>query len=561
MSTRSITVVASELLGRPGTGGAGTADSLLAVALAKHGGHRVQLLIASGRDVGDLNETWGRTYADAGVEIQVLERRTDVRPTYLVPPFEVYEALRRRPPDVVIADDWRGLAFTALQARETGLAFEDTAFVIQCHGPGRVLTAFAQKVPDTLERFGESVAERAAVGLADAVVSPSAWLLGWMRDHHWPVPNDAQVIQYLRQSVALGDEPRAPAPRGPVRRLAFFGQVREGKGVRIFIDALRMLDPRLLGGVDVAFLGSARGRWTPETIAPALPPEVTARFETELDRDAALAELRTAGTLAVMPSLLDNSPNTVAECIEQGIPFVATDVGGVAELVAEADRPRVLCAPTAEDLARALARALEGDFAPAGPARAPEEALGGWLRVIDTVRPSKRRKQADTSEFVLRRDEAVDPDDDLETTLRAAQLASGADVVTTAVRERDGAIQLFLGDPGALGLAENQYGTIALIRRSLASDEPTWPLLARLALNGAKVVSVPRALATTSRRPGRAGDVPGDGLAVLELFERATPPPDLAQLAATLAATAHRSERQRTDANERRLTRLLRRLR
>jgi glycosyltransferase involved in cell wall biosynthesis len=560
MSARTVTIVASELLGRPGTGGAGTADSLLAVALARKG-HRVRLLIASGRDVGDLNDTWRRAYDEAGVEIEVLERRTDVTPVYLAPPFEVYEALRRRPPDVVVADDWRGLAFSALQARETRLAFDDTAFVIQCHGPGRVLTAFAQKVPDTLERFGESVAERAAIGLADAVVSPSAWLLGWMREHVWPVPDDAQVIQYLRQSIALEQEPPAPAPRGPVRRIAFFGQVREGKGVRLFVDALRSLDPRLLAGVDVLFLGSARGRWTPETIAPALPPDVTAQFETELDRDAALAELRTPGTLAVMPSLLDNSPNTVAECIEQGVPFVATDVGGVAELVAEADRARVLCAPTAADLARTLKRALDGEFAPASPARAPEDALADWLRVVDTVQPRGRRQEPNDDEFVLRIDESIEADDDLESTLRTAQRTSGADVVTTAVRDANGATQLFLGDPGALGLAENQYGTVALIRRSLARDEPIWPLLARLSLDGAKIVSVPRALATTSRKPGRADDVPGDGLAVLEVFEHAPPPKDLAQLAATLAATVGRSERQRTDANRTRLSRLLRGLR
>ena len=44
MTSRRVTIVATELLGRPGTGGAGTADSLLAVALGRHG-HEVQLLI------------------------------------------------------------------------------------------------------------------------------------------------------------------------------------------------------------------------------------------------------------------------------------------------------------------------------------------------------------------------------------------------------------------------------------------------------------------------------------------------------------------------------------
>src|SRR5205823_6146131 len=80
-------------------------------------------------------------------------------------------------PDVAIVDDWRALGWAALRARHAGLVLSETAFVVHCHGVGRVLVEFAQKVPDTLDRFGESIAERAALELADAAVSPSAWLL------------------------------------------------------------------------------------------------------------------------------------------------------------------------------------------------------------------------------------------------------------------------------------------------------------------------------------------------------------------------------------------------
>src|SRR5438034_1734226 len=204
MAGRKVTIVGSELLGRPGTGGAGTADSLLAVALGRHG-HQVELLIASGREIGTLSPEWTSIYDSAGVRIRVLDAIAGVGPRYLAPSFEVLNALREEPRDVVIADDWRGLAYLPLRARQTGLALADTAFVIHCHGPGRVLTAFAQKLPDTWERFGEDVMERASIELADAVVSPSAWLLDWMRAHDWPLPDSAQVIQYLRQSAALAE--------------------------------------------------------------------------------------------------------------------------------------------------------------------------------------------------------------------------------------------------------------------------------------------------------------------------------------------------------------------
>jgi glycosyltransferase involved in cell wall biosynthesis len=598
VSRRRITIVASELLGRSGTGGAGTADSLLAVALGRHG-YPVRLLIATGREIGTLNPEWLSRYESAGVEITVLEPTNGVRPAYLAPTLQVFNALRDDPPEVAIVNDWRGLGFAALRARQTGIALRDTAFVVHCHGPGRVLTEFAQKVPDTVERFAEDVIERASVELADALVSPSAWLLDWMRAHGWPVPQSATVIQYVRQSAALDEIPeRAPAG-GRIGRLAFFGQLREGKGIRIFVEALEMLPPDLLGGIDVLFLGSGRGRWAVDRIAEALPPALTkVRFETSLEREAALVELRAPGTLAVMPSLLDNSPNTVAECIEHGIPFVSTDTGGIPELVAEEDRSRVLCRPAARDLATALETALRSadGFAPARPARDAQESIDAWVELVEAVTPAGRRAtrpathvavvvpsdqsaeharrlaastqrvevevvvaetrragfQRTAADWIVFLDDDDTPDDALLDAFVSAQAESDADVVTVAVRPADDpdAIQLFLGDPGPLGLLENHYGVLGLVRASALAGQPLredavdadWPLFARIALAGGRIVSLPQALSGHSGTPGRAGDVPGEGLAVLEAFEEhpIAELRGLPQFAATLAASLAR---------------------
>jgi glycosyltransferase involved in cell wall biosynthesis len=582
---RRITVVASELLGRAGTGGAGTADSLLAVALGRHG-HDVELLVASGRDIGELNDTWRDRYEAAGVRVRVLQPLPGVRPPYLAPALEVDKALQERVPGVVIVNDWRGLGHIAQRARLLGTALSDTAFVVHCHGPGRVLAEFAQKVPDTVARFAEEIGERTSVELADAVVSPSAWLLAWMREHRWPVPADARVIQYPRESAVLDEAPQRADADSPIRRLAFFGQLREGKGIRLFVDALADV-----GAVEVVFLGAESKRWTAETIRSRVPG---ARVETALTREAALAELLQPGTLAVMPSLLDNSPNAVSECLEHGIPFISTDTGGIPELVAPEDRDRVLCAPKSDALAAALRQALEtGRFAPARGAAEPEAGVQEWLELVDGVRPraarggrpigqvavvatgdaaagraqrliettasvgvevavadSRRAGLEQTSaDWIVFLDDDDEPDDDFLDRLVAAQARSGADIVTAAVRPagEPGAVRLFLGDAKALGLLENHYGVLGLVRADLVAAEPLypgaadpdWPLFVRLALNGAQIVSLSEPLSVHHGEPGAGSDVPGEGLDVLAAFEeRAGRLHDLPQLAATLGAAS-----------------------
>src|SRR5207247_330814 len=163
------------------------------------------------------------------------------------------------------------------------------------------------------------VIERASLELADAVVSPSQWLVDWLRTHRWPVPDSAQVIPCLRRSAALDEVPTPAANGGPIHRLAFFGQLREGKGIRIYLAALNELG-ELVNGHERLFLGSESKRWPAAQIMSSLRPDLRAavRLETKLAREAALEELRRPGTLAVMPSLLDNAPNTVSECVEHG---------------------------------------------------------------------------------------------------------------------------------------------------------------------------------------------------------------------------------------------------
>jgi glycosyltransferase involved in cell wall biosynthesis len=560
--SRRVTLVADEILGYVRTGGLGTATSFLAVALGRMG-YSVELLYVGEQPSEPMGPDWARLYESAEVAIRILPRSdARIEPSYFARMRDTELALRADPPDVVITQDLGAPAYTALRMRRLGLGFEDTLFVVYCHGTRRWITDMARKVRVLPGAHALSILEQAAVELADVVVSPSAYLLQWMRRQQWELPERSLVIPYLTRSAATGEPgPQAAELGQRVDRITFFGRLEERKGLRPFIGALNALDPELLRHIELEFLGRATPAWPPERIDALLSEEAKAAlteisFHTDLDQPEALARLSRPGTLAVMPSFGETFSNAVYECLERGIPFLASDAGAPRELIAEDDRARVLFQPTSEGIAKALGRVL-GDRhtpQPARPAFDPADSLAAWRDAIATeIRASPRPEESATvdvatlsnvpegkSDWIVLLEPGDVPRHDFLETLLRAQAASGADIVTFGVQVGD-VEHLFLGDPGGLGLLANSYGTAALIRRTLVSGATEmWPLLARLTLNGARIVSIPETLVVRPQEADRPEQPAFEPLLVAEEFEHQLPRQlrTLARIGAGLAASS-----------------------
>jgi glycosyltransferase involved in cell wall biosynthesis len=547
LAGRRITLIANELRGLYPAGGMGTATSFLALALARMG-HSVELLIAWQAE-RPLDPYWERTYVNAGIRVRRAAATTErIEPDHFAIPHDAELALRSDPPDIVIASDLSAPAYAALRLRQTGLGYGDTLFVVFCHGTRRWILEMSRRlaVRDLQSVLATSVLERAALELADVVVSPSQYLVGWMREQGWQLPKQTVVIPYFTYSGATGKPSVQPAPSEsePVRRLAFFGRLEDKKGVRLLIDAANGLASELLAKVELEFVGKPTATWTPERIEFALsdPAKRALRgfsFETSLDQPDALAHLSRPGTLVLIPSLGDNSPNTVYECFERGIRFMASAVGGIPELIRAEDRQHVLFEPTVEGLLGALRGALAGSRpnVSARPAFDAEASAAAWTRVIATrpERATMDESGASGSTHALLLDGDDVADDELVAILQRAQAATGADVVTCGTRVRDNGrttLHFFSGEPGGLGALGNDYGTVAFVRRDLldaqtilesGSSDRQWALLAGLAADGVRMVSIPLPLVTAVRPPATALDSPTEALRVLERLEQSAP--------------------------------------
>jgi len=607
VTPRRISLVTDELRGSRPAGGIATGTTFLALGLARMG-HEVEILHVGTPATTLIDPQWSRIYERAGIRIRFVPPSGEtVEPRYFARLPETARALQVDAPDVVIAQDTAGPAYVALRLRQLGLGFENTLFVVVCYGTRLWMKDVSRMVRVFPYLLGVSAVEGASLELADVVVSPSKYVVEWMQQQGWRLPSRTLVIPYLSRSAATGEQPpRAPAVDGRVERIAFFGRLEDRKGLKPFLAGLNELDPDLLQTIELEFVGAPTQAWPPERIRALLSETSRAAlrrisFETDLDQPEALERLSQPGTLAVMPSLGETFGYAVYECLERGIPFIASHLGATPELIAADDHPRVLFEPTPEGVATALRRALSNGDAlrPARPAFDAESAYEGWAEVLASAPPTPRRAAVERREVdvvVVRRgqedalaqcltaikrqtypnvnvivvdsgerhagldggtaphvvflDEQDEPDEDFVETLVHAQTASGADVITCGLHLRNPPRQhLFLGDPGGLGLLSNSFGTPALIRRSLLDQVPSasqveggddWPLLARLHLAGTRIVSIPLPLLTRAKPPGSLEQNPSDGLLVLSRYEQALPAAlrPLARLGAGLAAAS-----------------------
>ncbi len=372
-----ICVVSSEFLGPFRNGGIGTAYSRLAELLARSG-HRVTLLYTNGRRAvdGTIGD-WVAHYRRLGLRLVPLPESpvhlASISPNTAVA-CRVYAWLRDHDGfDLVHFPEYLGHGYYALAARRQGLILRRATTVVGLHACG----AWTRLANDRLARgeaeLEDDFLERRSAELADVVWSPSRYMLDWAAGRGWELAGRTHVQPYVVPAAAAAG-PGAPAAAArPVDELVFFGRQEVRKGLLLFLAAI----DRLAGGPGgpppdlrrVTILGkpTAIDGWNSERVIAerswGWPFEV--RVLAGCDERQATEYLRGDGRLAVIPSLVENYPNTVLECLAQRVPFLASRVGGIPEQVAAEDLERVCFEPEAGALADRLREALRRGQAPA----------------------------------------------------------------------------------------------------------------------------------------------------------------------------------------------------
>lgn len=280
------------------------------------------------------------------------------------------EAMERRhrklPFDIVQSADYLAVGLAVRRAK-------GRVHLVRCSG-ARDLYNEVDGCHHRAARWQERL-ERAAMRRADKAYAPSEFVAEHFRARH-RIP-----VEVLRPPVGLEVVPSAGCPCGlPERFFVHFGILRRSKGTHWLGESLKRVfevEPSLrmvwVGRGDFTEVGTllsglGRHRSKVQVLYPLPKPELYGVLQ---HADA-----------AVLPSLVDNLPNTVIESLMMGIPVIGTRGASIDELVEQGVTGELVAPGDVEGLASTIVRVWRGQ----SPVRKGFAWRGG---VVDEMQPER----------------------------------------------------------------------------------------------------------------------------------------------------------------------------
>jgi glycosyltransferase involved in cell wall biosynthesis len=337
-----ICIVTPDIVGPQKNGGIGTHCYNLFKLLT---GHDCTLLFTENSAPGAPPD-WHKSYTQNGIRVITADSLPINDPWHAQAPYEepflkksrrIAEYLSQENFDLVHFQDWKANGFHAIRLRRTGIALQNTRLLLTLHSPSRWIRQGMEHLSeDPIAGLKLDFAERYCCENADLLIAPSQHMLDWADAEGWRIKAKTKVMHYpYRVEPSLLTA--APIDR---QHIIFFGRLETRKGLGIFLQGLGhyLTNTKDCPVREVSFLGKPdRHAGQPaeaviDNFAQAHPKLILHR-EFERDTHEALNYLRQTGGVAFLPSLLDNCPFAIIECIEQGIPFMAARSGGIPEIV------------------------------------------------------------------------------------------------------------------------------------------------------------------------------------------------------------------------------------
>lgn len=241
-------------------------------------------------------------------------------------------------PDYIEAQDYLGIAYYLQQFKLTGLlSLEQTPIIITLHSPAFVYLEYNRVPTYRFPEFWICEMEKASIKAADILISPTQFLVEEIQRY---LDLSFQKVHVLPNPFEVED-PR-PSPRFARNKIVYYGKLSAQKGsfklLEYFDQLWRSGFPHpllIIGGTDIVYhpeqltmqqlVEQRYGQYIKDGLLQ-FGGKISAAEITQRIQDA---------HVVVVPSIVDNLPYVVLECMARMKPVLASVQGGQREIITD----------------------------------------------------------------------------------------------------------------------------------------------------------------------------------------------------------------------------------
>jgi glycosyltransferase involved in cell wall biosynthesis len=249
--------------------------------------------------------------------------------------------------NIIHFHDFNGIGFYSLLAKHQGLAFQNSTIYVKTFYPTRWKLSANMSNFDSINYITTDYIERKSIELCDVLLSPSQYMINWLKDNSWKMPNKTFILPNIindkksennNQIIYNNYNNSIQNYNRPIKELVYYGNFEKQKGLDYFLDAVDILTDTLnekdgllvnnltisfifIGDIDENSLNNVRNRsakWNEKC-------NCRTNLIDNFDFEQSIGYLRNGGTLVVLPYLLDNNPYIISICQHFGISFLVSN--------------------------------------------------------------------------------------------------------------------------------------------------------------------------------------------------------------------------------------------
>ncbi len=246
----------------------------------------------------------------------------------------VCRVIEMEKPDLVITHNMKGFGLRAFEAiREFGVPHMHVLHDLQLVIPSG-LKIYGEEnhwqASSRLQRlYARATARR--LGLPDLVVSPSRYLLDEYQAAGFFSKSETRILPNPAPWEKLGSG-REWGISSPL--VLYVGQLEEHKGLRVLMDTWRVLCERHDVDANLGMVGCGKLEAEVDALVNEQPSVTFFGRKSPSEVRALMAQAR----LLVVPSLCyENAPTVIMEALSVGTPVVASNIGGIPELIKQGE--------------------------------------------------------------------------------------------------------------------------------------------------------------------------------------------------------------------------------